>query len=39
MATALGVQPDSNGNGVTPEVHRQIIAAQWHNTGVVDGLS
>ena len=39
MATALGVQPDSNGNGVTPEVHRQIIAAQWHNTGVVDGLT
>ena len=38
MATALGVQPDSNGNGVTPEVHRQIIAAQWHNTGVIDGL-
>ena len=25
MATALGVQPDSNGNGVTPEVHRQIL--------------
>ena len=39
MATALGVQPDSNGNGVTPEVHRQIIAAQWHNTGVIDGLA
>lgn len=39
MTTALGVQPDSNGNGVTPEVHRQIIAAQWHNTGVVDGLA
>lgn len=38
MTTALGVQPDSNGNGVTPEVHRQIIAAQWQNTGVVDGL-
>ena len=38
MATALGVQPDSNGNGVTPEVHRMIIAAQWHNTGVIDGL-
>lgn len=38
MATALGVQPDSNGNGVTPEVHRQIIAAQWHNTGIIDGL-
>lgn len=39
MTTALGVQPDSNGNGVTPEVHRQIIAAQWHNTGVVAGLA
>lgn len=39
MATALGVQPDSNGNGVTPEVHRKIIAAQWHNTGVIDGLA
>ncbi|WP_288266296.1 hypothetical protein [uncultured Bifidobacterium sp.] len=38
MTTALGVQPDSNGNGVTPEVHRQIIAAQWQNTGVIDGL-
>lgn len=38
MTTALGVQPDSNGNGVTPEVHRQIIAAQWHNAGIIDGL-
>lgn len=38
MTTALGVQPDSNGSGVTPEVHRMIIAAQWPNKGVIDGL-
>lgn len=39
MATALGISPDADNNGVTPSVHRQIIAAQWHNTGVIDGLA
>lgn len=36
--TALGVAPDSSGNGVTPLTHRLILGAQWANTGVVDGL-
>lgn len=36
---ALGVSPDLKGVGVTPLVHRRIIAAQWANTGLVDGLN
>ena len=39
MSTALGVSPDKDGNGVTPVTHRRIIASQWHNTGVIDGLA
>lgn len=38
MATALGVQPDSSGNGVTPLTHRKIIDALWTSTGIVTGL-
>ena len=38
MATALGVQPDSSGNGVTPLTHRKIIDALWASTGIVTGL-
>lgn len=39
MATvALGVSPDSDGNGVTPLVHRKAIGAQWYSTGIVTGL-
>lgn len=37
--TALGVSPDSDGNGVTPSVHRHIIGGIFQNTGVIDGLN
>ena len=36
--TALGVSPDSDGNGVTPRVHRKIIGAQWQSPGIITGL-
>lgn len=35
---ALGVSPDSDGNGVTPLVHRKTIGAQWNSTGIITGL-
>ncbi|GAA2184930.1 hypothetical protein GCM10009785_34750 [Brooklawnia cerclae] len=38
MTTAMGVQPDSNGNGLDPLSHRKIIAAQYANVGIMDGL-
>lgn len=36
---ALGIAPDINGAGVTPLAHRHILAAQWANTGLVDGMN
>ena len=39
MSTALGVAPDSSGNGVTPLAHRQVLKAHWLNTGVITGLA
>ena len=39
MTVALGISPDSAGNGVTPLTHRRIIQAQWANTGIIDGLA
>ena len=38
MSTALGVAPDSSGQGCDALTHRRVIAAQWENTGVVTGL-
>ena len=38
MSTALGVAPDSEGQGCDALTHRRVIAAQWENTGVVTGL-
>ena len=39
MVTALGVDVDTNGNGVDPLTHRQIIKRHWVNTGIVGGLT
>lgn len=39
MTTALGVDVDTNGNGVDPLTHRQIIKRHWGNTGIVGGLT
>ena len=39
MTTALGVAPDSSGNGVDPLTHRKVIQYHWENTGVVGGLA
>lgn len=39
MPTALGIAPDSDGNGVTPLVHRLCQKAQFENTGLLDGLA
>lgn len=38
MSTALGVAPDSGGQGCDALTHRRVIASQWENTGVVSGL-
>lgn len=38
MSTALGVAPDSGGQGCDALTHRRVIASQWENTGVVTGL-
>lgn len=38
MSTALGVAPDSEGQGCDALTHRRVIASQWENTGVVTGL-
>ena len=38
-STALGVRQDANGNGTTDVAMRHILAAQWANTGVIDGLA
>lgn len=38
MSTALGVAPDSSGQGCDALTHRMVIAAQWANTGVIQGL-
>lgn len=38
MSTALGVAPDSSGQGCDALTHRRTIAAQWENTGIVTGL-
>lgn len=37
--TALGVSPNTDGVGVTPLAHRQVLGAQWNNTGIITGLS
>ncbi|KFI80255.1 hypothetical protein [Bifidobacterium mongoliense] len=39
MTTALGVDVDTNGNGVDPLTHRQIIKRHWNNTGIMGGLT
>jgi len=39
MTTALGVDVDTNGNGVDPLTHRQIIKRHWNNTGIIGGLT
>ncbi|MFT8330311.1 hypothetical protein [Bifidobacterium psychraerophilum] len=39
MVTALGVDVDTDGNGVDPLTHRNIIKRHWVNTGVVGGLA
>ena len=36
--TALGIAPDSDGNGVTPLTHRKVQQYQWASTGVLGGL-
>lgn len=38
MSTALGVAPDSSGQGCDALTHRRTIAAQWENPGIVTGL-
>ena len=38
-STALGVRQDADGNGTTDVAMRHILAAQWANTGVIDGLA
>ncbi len=38
MSTALGVAPDSEGQGCDALTHRRVIAAQWESPGVVSGL-
>ena len=39
MATALGIAPDSDGNGVSPLTHRKVIQYHWASTGIVGGLA
>ena len=39
MVTALGVDVDTNGNGLDPLTHRQIIRRHWNNTGIMGGLT
>jgi len=39
MVTALGVDVDTNGNGLDALTHRQIIRQNWSNTGVAGGLT
>ncbi len=38
MSTALGVAPDSSGQGCDALTHRLAIAGQWASTGVISGL-
>lgn len=38
MSTALGVAPDSSGQGCDALTHRRVIAGQWASTGIVSGL-
>lgn len=38
MSTALGVAPDSEGQGCDALTHRRVIAGQWASTGVLSGL-
>ena len=38
MTTALGIRPDSKSQGVSPQVHRHIISAQWASDGIIQGL-
>ncbi|WP_416516967.1 hypothetical protein [Bifidobacterium asteroides] len=38
MSTALGVAPDSEGQGCDALTHRRVIASQWESPGVVSGL-
>lgn len=38
MITALGIRPDARSNGVSPQVHRHIISAQWTSDGIIQGL-
>ena len=38
MTTALGIRPDARSNGVSPQVHRHIISAQWTSDGIIQGL-
>ncbi|MFT8592422.1 MAG: hypothetical protein ABF747_02255 [Bifidobacterium sp.] len=39
MTTALGVDVDTDGNGVDPLTHRNIIMRHWNNTGIMGGLT
>lgn len=38
MTTALGIAPDSDGNGVDPLTHRKVLQSHWMNTGIITGL-
>ena len=38
MSTALGVAPDSSGQGCDALTHRRVIASQWESAGVISGL-
>lgn len=39
MTTALGIRPDAKSQGVSPQVHRHIISAQWASDGIIQGLA
>lgn len=39
MTTALGIRPDAKSQGVSPQVHRHIISAQWASDGIIQGLT
>lgn len=35
MTVALGIAPDSAGNGVDPLTHRRLLMGHWNNTGII----
>lgn len=37
MPTGIGVPPDANGDGVTPEDDQILIAADYYTDGIIDG--